>query len=179
MGIDYDAFMGRLLCVAASLLYLLTGVPAARAQGDCGTMEKLTEDAMKKLETVPVHIFITSKMGAQNIATEMIYASNSVYVKIGNEWKISGTIKDMEALSEEAKKKASANQTCRQLPDETVNGESAAVYSTHAESAKGDLDMEIWISKSKGLILKMETKTDGGKNVIASRYDYANVKGPL
>jgi hypothetical protein len=63
-----------------------------------------------------------------------------------------------------------------------VNGESAALYSTHEESTHGKTDSQNWVSKSKGLILRQEIDIDTGgatgKSHISSRYEYSNVQAP-
>jgi hypothetical protein len=74
--------------------------------------------------------------------------------------------------------------TCRYLRDEAVEGEMAAVDSTHAErrDLKIKSDGELWISKTKGLTLRQEEDVDAGEGVKDShstRYDYSNVKPPL
>jgi hypothetical protein len=74
---------------------------------------------------------------------------------------------------------ANSKDTCRYLRDEPVNGEMAAVYSTHSETAKGRINMQTWISKARGLILRQDADSDGGKVIMSSRYDYGNVKPPL
>jgi hypothetical protein len=45
-----------------------------------------------------------------------------------------------------------------------VNGEAAAVYSQHVETENDKMDVQVWISKSKGLPLREELDVDvGGK----------------
>jgi hypothetical protein len=54
--------------------------------------------------------------------------------------------------------------TCRYLREESVNGEAAAVYSQHVETENDKMDVQVWISKSKGLPLREELDVDvGGK----------------
>ncbi len=68
------------------------------------------------------------------------------------------------------------------MKDESVNGESAALFATHGESEHGKDDNQIWISKSKGVIIKQETDIDIGngrpKTHMSVRYEYTNVQAP-
>jgi hypothetical protein len=171
----------RLLYVVVGLTIanLLMGAFPLMAQDDCKALQKVVEDATAKVHSIPTHIYTTMKMGSQTFASEIIYTDGSMYMKINDKWTLSGSIKDMEQAEKEAKHNANSKDTCRQLKDEPVNGEMAAVYSFHSESDKGTVDMQIWISKAKGMTLRLDTDSDGGKAVISSRYEYGNVKAPL
>jgi uncharacterized protein YpmB len=107
----------------------------------------------------------------------MIYAAGSLYLKMAGKWTLSGSTKDMEEDEHQAAKKANSTDTCRQIADEPVNGEMASVYTSHSESSKGKVDIEVWISKDKGLVLKQNTNSAG--TLISARYDYTNVKPPI
>ena len=58
-----------------------------------------------------------------------------------------------------------------------LNGEMAALYNSHSETPKSKIDMQMWISKSKGLLLRQDMASGGVVN--SSRYEYGNVKPPL
>ena len=68
------------------------------------------------------------------------------------------------------------------MRDDPVNGESAALYTTHDDTAHGKSDNQIWVSKSKGLILRQEMDIDtggaNGKTHLSVRYEYSNVQAP-
>jgi outer membrane lipoprotein-sorting protein len=66
--------------------------------------------------------------------------------------------------------------TCRYLRDEAVNGEAAAVYSQHIENEDTVSDGTVWISKSRGLPLRVETNVEG--TLRSTRYEYGNVQVP-
>jgi hypothetical protein len=85
----------------------------------------------------------------------------------------------MEQVAQQTRHNANSKDTCRNLKDEPVNGEMATVYSSHSETPKGNIDMQMWVSKAKGQLLRQDTNSDGGKAVISSRYEYGNVKAPL
>jgi hypothetical protein len=87
----------------------------------------------------------------------------------------------MKELAQRNRKNAK-NLSCHFVRDEAVNGEGAALYSTHEESEHGKSDNQIWVSKSKGLILRQETDLDtggvNGKSHSSFRYEYSNVQAP-
>ena len=75
-------------------------------------------------------------------------------------------------------KKAHEAERCETLPDETVFGQSAAVYQIH-DPVLGN-DTKIWVSKSNHLPIKSESTTHTGQATFfaSSRYDYDNVQAP-
>jgi hypothetical protein len=162
-----DFTVGCLLLVASPL----------RAQDDCKQMERLVADAFSKVHNTPTHVYTTSKIGNQTFNSEIIYAAGNMYMKINGKWTLSDSIKDIEQTEQQARHNAHSNDTCRYVKDEPVNGEMASLYSSHSETPKGKIDMQTWISKSNGLLLRQETASSGVVN--SSRYEYANVKPPL
>jgi hypothetical protein len=159
---------------------LLTGSTRLAAQDPC----QPTYDAMSKVMSTPTHIYMTMT-GVPNSAdkhtTEVIYIGGASYVKLGVKWTRSPMTTRQVMQKEEENRKASKT-TCQYLRDEVVNGEAAAVYSTHSDRADMGIksDGQIWISKSKGLPLKdeIDIASDGSKNHHSSRYEYANVQAP-
>jgi hypothetical protein len=83
---------------------------------------------------------------------------------------------------QEQENRQRSNFTCRYLRDESVNGERAGLYSTRAETADQKSDGQIWISKTRGLPLRLEMDIDTGgktgKNHSSMRYEYGNVQPP-
>jgi hypothetical protein len=147
---------------------------------------KIVLDANDKLLTTPFHMYMTqSNPGIQNgkpISTEMVFAGGARYILYDGKWTTSPmSSDDLKAL--EARNRANAkNTSCQFVRDETVNGESAALFSAHSESEHGKDDSQIWISKSNGLVLKQETVLDtggaNGKSRLSVRYEYGNVQAP-
>lgn len=165
----------RLLCVLVSFTigHLLMGASPLAAQDDC----KAILDAGSKLDNTPAHVYVTMKIGGETTSGETIYAAGSIYGKINGKWMVTESIKDAEQLKQDNLRKNKDKVTCRYLKDELVNGEMAAVYSSHDEGPKAKIDMQAWISKAKGLLLRMETDVD--KVHTSARYEYTNVKPPL
>ena len=138
--------------------------------------------ATSKIWSIPVHIYATTQIGASTKTSEVIYtggANGPIYVMVNGRWRRSTlTVAQMKS-QEEARDKS--HQTCQYVRDDAVNGEAAAVYTSHADM--GDdvkANSTIWISKSRNVPLKMESDTiaAGDKTHTSVRYDYSNVQAP-
>jgi hypothetical protein len=165
-----------LLCSAAFIIS-----PAARAQSDCKTVH----DAVGKLTTVPNHAYETETNPARpgNGATshETIRTETTIYVMISGKWQKSPLTPAQMRAQEEENWKNAKNVSCKHVRDESVNGQSAAVYSTHNEDEDTKEDGQVWVSKSKGLPLREEQDVDlgsGDKHHMSIRYEYSNVQAP-
>jgi hypothetical protein len=171
----------RLLTIVAGFTagYLLMSATPLAAQDDCKAMAKAVAAAFVKVHNTPTHVYNTTKISGQTFPSEMIYAAGSVYLKINGKWTLSDSIKDLEQPAPVKAQNANSKDTCRYVKDEPVNGEMAALYSSHSETSKGKIDLQFWISKATGLPLRQETDSDGGKALISTRYEYGNVKPPL
>jgi hypothetical protein len=170
-------------------LSLLAATPLA-AQSGCQPVD----EAMNKVMTTPTHIYATMTSVPSNGAnpptdetthSETIYVGGAAYVKVGGKWS-RGEVTPEQIMKQEQENRKNSKSTCRYLRDESVNGEAAAVYSTHSErSDVGHItsDGQIWISKSSGLPLRDEVHIDSGgavgKNHYSGRYEYTNVHPPL
>jgi hypothetical protein len=141
-------------------------------------------DASEKLYTTPFHMYST-QAGAlvgngKPMSSEMISAGGTDYLLYAGKW-ITSSAAERKARGERNRNNA-RNISCRYLRDESVNGESAAVYSTHEESAHGKTDSQNWVSKRNGLILRQEIDIDTGgatgKSHMSSRIEYSNVQAP-
>ena len=164
--------------LAASMIgFLLWGASPLMAQDDCKVLEKVTADAFNKVHSTPTHVYTTTKINGQSISSEIIYAGGSMYVKANGRWTSAGSIKDVEQSEQHAQHNANSKDTCRELKDESVNGEVASVYSSHSETPKGTIDLQFWISKANDKLLRQDTSSNGV--LMSSRYEYQDVKPPL
>jgi hypothetical protein len=116
-------------------------------------------------------------MGGKDFAIETIYANGNIYTRIGGKW-------SSVPMTPEGKKPQHDKAACAYVKDELVNAEMTAVYSTHDVSPKGVTDTQVWISKSKGLPLRVEMDIKAGSQQTtavhtSSRYEYDNVKPPM
>ena len=140
-------------------------------------------DAIVKSFTVPFHFYNTGTAAdGKTRTTEMIYVNGAIYSQVNGKWfsfpESSGDVKGLM----EANRKNLTNASCHVVRDETVNGETAAVYSAHSETERGIHDSQVWISKSKGVLLREETDAQlpgkSGKEHVSLRFDYNNVQAP-
>jgi hypothetical protein len=164
--------------IAYTLGQLLIGGAPLAAQGEC----KIMLDAASKMYAIPNHSYTAMKIDGKDYPAEMIYAAGAFYTKLDGKWSLSPlTRKDMEQSSQ--KNRENSKATCRYVKDEPVAGEMAAVYVMHEDTGKGKVDSQVWISKSKGLLLRQEIDVDvgrsSGKTHTSMRWEYDNVKPPL
>ncbi len=165
----------------AGVFLLATGftVPVRAADNGCQPVF----DAMTKVLATPTRLYVTGgaavgKNKPQN--SEMIYAGGAIYLKLGEKWTRS-TMTAAAMLKQEEENRRTAKYSCRYLREETVNGETAAVYANHSETEDIKSDATVWISKSRGLPLRTEGDYDTGdpaKTHASIRYDYSNVRPP-
>ncbi len=142
-------------------------------------------DAIMKQIGTPTHMYMTETAafrGGKPTSSESIYAGGAIYIQIHGMWRRSPmTVTEMTKQQEENQKNLKA-ASCRYLRDETVNGEPAAVYVEHLESEGATSDATSWVSKSRGLPLRLDSDTDVGgkmgKSHISIRYEYGHVQPP-
>lgn len=143
-------------------------------------------DAGDKLFTTPYHAFMTeSGQGNGNekpLTHESIFAGDVLYILDDGRWRPSGMSNEVMKAMERRNRVNARNMSCHYLRDEAVEGEAAALYSTHQETVHGKIDSQTWISRSRGLVLRqeidIETGRPNGKSHMSSRYEYDNVQAP-
>ena len=141
-------------------------------------------DASQKSFTPPFHFyFVHTGPDGKTTTMESIYVDGTAYTLIRGKWfrmPVSSD-DDTKALMEKDLKNTK-NVSCHVVRDENVNGESATLYSVHSETERGIHDSQIWISRSKGLLLREETDAQlpgkSGKEHVSLRLDYNNVQAP-
>jgi hypothetical protein len=170
----------RLLCLTVGLVfgYLLMGANRLKAQGDC----KVVLEAASKTQTAATHTYTTMNVAGTAQAVEIIYLPGVMYTRMNGKW--SRSPMTPQELAEMRRPKANTDtETCKYLKDEPVNGEMTALYSAHEVSPKGAVDTQVWISKSKGYLLRQEMDIDtggtGGKSHMSMRFEYGDVKPPM
>ncbi len=147
---------------------------------------KFLADANTKIYSIPTHIYMTETAaytGGKTRTSELIYLNNKTYLEVGGKWQISPqTPAQMAATRKETEADEEKTMTCRLVRDEAVNGEAAALYTAHQQNPDVKSDSQIWISKSKGVPLKLEMDMDvggaAGKSHRTMRYEYTNVQAP-
>jgi uncharacterized protein YlzI (FlbEa/FlbD family) len=140
-------------------------------------------DASEKVFSIPTHFYFThTGAGRKSTTTESIYVDGAMYSLVNGKWFRTATSpEDLKSQMVENRKNIT-NASCHEVRDESVNGENATVYSVHAETPRGIHDSQIWISKSKKLILREETDAvltgRNGRGHVSLRFDYNNVQAP-
>ena len=174
----------RLLCAMVGFAFgLVIGALPLAAQGNCQPLF----DALTKVAKTRTHIYATEdagpNAGGKPRSYETIYAAGSVYIKVKGSWTRS-PVTPQQVVKQEQENWQNSKLTCRYLRDESVSGETAAVYSMRGETSDPDQKFEgqVWISKSSGLPVRREQDIEGGndpgKSHQSVRYEYGNVQPP-
>ena len=144
---------------------------------------KVVLDANHKTLETANHMYTDNLHGnGKKVTGEMITVNGERYLLMNGKWmKSRMTVADTRAQEEENIKNAKV-LSCKRSGDDTVGGEAATIYTEHTENEDTKSDGKIWISKSRGVILKEEIDLDSGdpvKEHISLRYEYGNVKAPI
>lgn len=171
--------MGYILnrCIPAILM-------ASSAFGADATCTFLAQ-ANAKIYGIPTHMYQTETAvytGGKARSSELIYLNNTTYILTNGKWIVSpATPKSMAATQKEAQSEQ-PNMKCSMVRDEVVNGEATTLYSSHDQTPDSKRDSQIWISKSRGVPVKLEIDMDvggaAGRSHHSIRYEYTNVTAP-
>jgi hypothetical protein len=140
------------------------------------------------MRDVPYHMYMIDSAntdavlhGGKPRAGEAISAGGEMYVLSRGKW-VKSPVSMAELRKMQEDNPDSTKATCSHLRDESVNGEPAAVWRSHIVNEAGTIDTDMWISKSRGVVLKANSLTDVGgsmgKSRSVSRYEYSNVRPP-
>lgn len=144
--------------------------------------------AMIKLLASPWHANMVDTAGTdaglhhgKPTATEEISVGGSLYILSRGKWTKSPiSVADMQ--QDQAEKMNTDKATCAHLRDESVNGENASVWSIHSDTEDGDTQSQLWVSKSRGVVMRTDIRIDAGgalgKRHSVSNYDFANIHAP-
>ena len=136
--------------------------------------------AVEKQAKVPSHSYLTATRNAKSTSTETIATGGTIYVMIHGQWMHSP--RTPQDLEKERAASLGKEAVCTFLRDETVEGDTAAVY--HVQGGPKE-ESTMWISKTHGLPVKTERDTELGvgngpkvKTHMATRYEYDRVTVP-
>ena len=140
-------------------------------------------DANNKTLDTANHMY-TDRPGpdGKKMTGEMITVNGDRYLLVRGKWNKSRMTVAATKEQEEENIKDAKVLSCKQTGSDTVNGEAATVYTEHTENDESKSDGKIWVSKSRGVILKEEIVLDlgeGTRQQISTRYEYGNVKAPI
>jgi hypothetical protein len=156
-----------------SLALAVFAVPAL-AQADC----KVFYDSSDKMMSVPHRLFTTmgSPSGGEK-TRESIFVDGASYIQLDGKWEKSRmTAKDLHDVELE-NRKTNKNISCKIVRSEVIDGEAATVYMVHSETEDVKADATVWLSKTRGLVMREEINP-GTEDHIAVRYEYSNVTAP-
>jgi outer membrane lipoprotein-sorting protein len=164
------------VCLVAGVLV------AGRAHAADATC-KLLADANTKIYSIPTHMYMTetaASSGGQARNSEVVYLNGKTYVQVAGKWRVSPqTPQKMIELRKETEAEQEKTMTCKVVRDESVNGEAAVLYSAHQQDQDAKSDSQIWISKSRGVPIKLEMDMGAaGKSHRTMRYEYTNIQAP-
>jgi hypothetical protein len=157
------------LCAASAVAQTLS--PECQAMMDAGA----------KQFSVPSHAFMTSTgISSALTQSEMINVNGVTYAMVNGTWMKSPVSVEQLIQQGQAQVASAKSHTCQLMPDETVDGVAATVYTSHTETATGITDSRVWIAKATGLPLKSEIDMTMGarKSHTSVRYEYNNVTAP-
>ncbi len=155
-------------------LTILAG-SAAAADATCKTLA----DANSKIYAQPVHMYFSEAAAGKTRSSELVYLNGRTYVQLNGAWQVSRIVPRTMNSGNNA---LDPNTTCRVLRDDFVNGEAAVLYSTAKQTWDERMDSQVWISKTRGLPLKIEMDIDVGKGAVRTHrtmvYSYNHVSAP-
>jgi hypothetical protein len=137
-------------------------------------------DAMNKTLDTPNHSYMDG-IGGEGKG-EMITINGDRYVMMNGKWSKSRMTVAATKAQEEENIKTAKVISCKRIGDEIVGGDAATIYSEHSENEDTKSDGKVWVSKTRGVLLKNEIELDSGeatKQHVTIRYEYANVKAPI
>ena len=160
-------------CYFLSFVLCLSAVPFACSQTEC----KAFFDSSDKLMTISHHTYVNHAQGKGTArVSESIVVNGASYVRIQSKW-VKSPMNVQAMHKQDLENRKNNKVSCKLVRDEAVNGEPATVVSVHSENEDGKEDATVWISKSRGLLLRQEIDL-GPEDHISMRYEYTNVTAP-
>jgi hypothetical protein len=174
----------RFLAAFAIAVALCAGSSAGAQSPQCA----VPMNAMLKVFESPFHMNMVDTAGTdkglhhgQPTVSEETFVNNAMYIHINGKW-VRSPVSVSDMRKDMLEKLKTDKSTCTHVRDESVNGESASMWSVHSPTEDGDTDSQLWISKSRGVVLRMDIRIDVGgamgKSHMVSNYDYANIHAP-
>lgn len=188
LAIVLGVFVAPMPGISAARRSALTNATVMHLAADPGADSacQAALDAGDKLFTTPYHAYMTESADAapngKPITHESIFAGGVLYIFEDGRWNPSGMSQEVMKAMERRNRDNARNMSCHFVRIESVNGEAAALYSTHQVTVHGKIEGRTWISKSRGLILRQEMDIDAGgpngRTHMSARYEYDDVKAP-
>lgn len=170
------------LCALALSMPLVTIFLIASAHGADSCQPVF--DALMKVATTPSHSYTTSTglNGGTPTEAETIFANGQKYIRAHGKW-IRIPVTSQDVIEQEKEKQQNGKSTCQFLRNESVNGDPAMLFSVHREYEEVKEDGEMWVSRSTGLLLRVEEDVDNRGNKVkdhrSTHFEYGNVRPPM
>lgn len=155
---------------------ILMATSPARAD-DCATI-RAASIAQIKVPHTDAHLTIPPGMAPQQI--DMVFKNDKVYTRYNGAWSsMAFPAQDqIDTINKVASTtRPGADYSCQKVGNESINGESAAVFASHDASHGKVTDSRIWLSDKTGLPLKSEIHLSNG-TVVRDEFRYTNVDAP-
>jgi hypothetical protein len=139
-------------------------------------------DALTKVASTPNHSYTThTAANGRSAEAETIFANGQKYIRVRGKWmRIPVTSQDV--LEQEKEKEEKGKSTCQFLRSESVNSEAAKLYSMHRKYGDVKEEAQMWVSKSTGLLLRVEEDVNRGNNKKehqSTHFEYGNIQAPM
>ena len=164
-------------CRLIFLLAVLTPI-AAQAQKDVASCKPLL-DASTRQNATPYHLYMSITQVPSDSKPQLgesISTGGAIYVLVDGKWQKSTMTPASMAQQEQENIRNASVYSCKPLREESVGGVAAAVYSSHVESHDIKTDSQVWIAKSTGLVLRIDTDLETSH--VAQRFEDTNVHPP-
>ncbi len=141
-------------------------------------------EALIRVATTPSHSYTTSTgiNGGKPMEAETIFANGQKYIRVRGKW-MRIPVRSQDVIDEEKEKEQQGKSNCQLLRTESVNGETAMLYSFHRDYEDVNESGQIWVSRSSGMLLRAELDIDSPDNKVkehrSSRFEYGNIQPPM
>jgi hypothetical protein len=164
-----NCYLGRIITssLAAMGLALCLAFPA-RAD-DCSAVKAAMLATVKKPHTITINRIKDGKP----VTNHMVQTKDAKYVEVNGKWRTLPVT--MDDFQEMEKSFNETTFTCKQVGRDSVDGQTATIYTSHYNNEDTEGDAKLWIA-SDGLPLKSESSHDG--QMTSSSYDFAHADAP-
>lgn len=159
------------------LVFAAAGAYAGDIPADC----KPVVDAVSKIDSIPSHAYNTTTRAGTTKSSEVIHTANKAYVLVDGKWTTIPTSPGQAAKQIQENLTSAKSVSCRLVKNETIDGQSAALYETLLGDGADNSTNLMWISKSSGLPVhqKIQINPNGPDKVeYEIRFEYTNVQAP-
>jgi hypothetical protein len=174
--------------LATSMMIMLSVGYAKAADASCeGLASAMITNAKTPYRSISIITFDAGENAkpATSQTSETISTGTAVFARFGSgKWQEIHIPLDKLALA--VRHNAESFSGCKRLTDDTINGESIAVYTGHIVTEKSVVETKVWVEPKRGVMLRSETdvvpKPEPGDvfkgRHVAIRYNYDNIAPP-